>query len=65
MAVKGATAVFGIVILAQAFWRGEAGQGFGVGLVLVLGGAVFGGYDLIKLLDRSPQCKRVDEAVTG
>lgn len=55
VAIKGAMVVFGIFILAQAFFRGEAGQGFWVGLVLVLGGAVFGGYDLIKLLDRSPQ----------
>lgn len=55
VAGKGAMVVFGIVILAQSFLRGEVGQGFGVGLVLVLGGAVFGGYDLVKLLDRSPQ----------
>lgn len=55
VAVKGAMVVVGIFILAQAFLRGEAGQGFWVGLVLVLSGAFFGGYDLIKLLDRSPQ----------
>ena len=55
VAVKGAMVVFGIVILAQAFLRGEVGQVLWIGLVLVLGGAVFGGYDLVKLLDRSPQ----------
>lgn len=55
VAIKGAMVVFGIVILAQAFFRGEVGQVLWIGLVLVLGGAVFGGYDLVKLLDRSPQ----------
>jgi len=55
VAIKGAMVVFGIVILTQAFLRGEVGQVLWIGLVLVLGGAVFGGYDLVKLLDRSPQ----------
>ena len=55
VAIKGAMVVFGIVILAQAFFRGEVGQVLWIGLVLVAGGAVFGGYDLVKLLDRSPQ----------
>lgn len=55
VATKGAMVLFGIAILAQAFWRGEVGQVLWIGLVLVAGGAFFGGYDLIKLLDRSPQ----------
>lgn len=55
VAIKLAMVVFGIVVLAQAFLRGEVGQVLWIGLVLIGGGAFFGGYDLIKLLDRSPQ----------
>lgn len=42
--------VFGIVILAQSFLRGEVGQVLWVGLVLVLGDAVFGGYQTARPL---------------
>lgn len=55
VAIKGAMVLFGIYLLAQAFWRGEVGQVLWLGLVLVAGGLFFGGYDLVKLLDRSPQ----------
>lgn len=53
--VKGAMVLLGIFILARAFFSGEVGQVLWIGLVLIAGGAFFGGYDLLKLLDRSPQ----------
>ncbi|KKB80128.1 hypothetical protein VW35_06745 [Devosia soli] len=53
--IKLAMVVFGVLLLAQAFSRGEAGEVLWLAVVLIAGGAVFGGYDLIKLLDRSPQ----------
>ena len=53
--VKGAMVLFGIFILVRAFFSGEVGQVLWIGLLLVFGGAFFGGYDLLKLLDRSPQ----------
>lgn len=55
VALKGAVVLFGLFLLFQAFSRGEAGQVLWGGLALIAGGAFFGGYDLIKLLDRSPQ----------
>lgn len=53
--LKGAMAAFGIFLLVQALSRGETGQVLWGGVALIAGGVVFGGYDLIKLLDRSPQ----------
>lgn len=55
VAIKGAMVLLGIFILARGFFSGEVGEGLWIGLVLVLAGGFFGGYDLIKLLDRSPQ----------
>lgn len=53
--LKGAVAAFGIFLLVQALSRGEPGQVLWGGVALIAGGVVFGFYDLIKLLDRSPQ----------
>ena len=55
VAAKGAMVLLGIFILARGFFGGEMGEGSWIGLVLVAAGGFFGGYDLIKLLDRSPQ----------
>ncbi|KFL31923.1 hypothetical protein JP75_05865 [Devosia riboflavina] len=53
--VKGAMVLLGIFILARAFFSGEAGQALWLALLLIAGGVFFGFYDLLKLLDRSPQ----------
>lgn len=53
--IKLAMVIFGIVLLVQGFSRGEVGEVLWIGVLLVAGGSFFGGYDLLKLLDRSPQ----------
>lgn len=59
--LKGGMVLFGIFLLVQAFERGEVGQVLWGGLALIAGGVFFGGYDLIKLLDRSPQLTLSEE----
>lgn len=52
---KGAMVALGVFLLIRAFGRGEAGQVMWMAVLLIAGGGFFGGYDLIKLLDRAPQ----------
>ncbi|PXA99242.1 hypothetical protein DMC47_04415 [Nostoc sp. 3335mG] len=53
--MKGAAVALGVVLILRNFGRLESMETLWLGVLLVCGGAVFGGYDLVKLLDRSPQ----------
>lgn len=53
--LKGALVLAGLWLVIRSVLRGEAGEALLLGLVMVGGGAVFGGYDLLRLLDPAPQ----------
>lgn len=53
--MKGAVVALGVVLILRNFGRLESMETLWGGVALVCGGVFFGGYDLLKLLDRSPQ----------
>src|SRR5215217_5430765 len=53
--MKGAAVALGVILILRNFGRLESMETLWLGVLLVCGGVFFGGYDLVKLLDRSPQ----------